>query len=70
MMKIEPGKAVRITMKRGKISKKLLVTEVVIPCVGDEVTWDGDSWFITKAKEEKILAAFRPVGKKLKQVFP
>lgn len=68
--KLSPGTAVRITMKRGLISKKLLVTEGVVPRIGDEITLEGVSWFVTKLKEEKVLAVFRPEGRKLTQVFP
>lgn len=70
-MKIPPGTAIRITMKRGTISKKLLITEGTIPRIGDEITMNGVSWFVTKTKEEKILATFQPQPNgKLKQVFP
>lgn len=69
-MTISPGTAVRITMKRGSVSKKLLITEGVAPRIGDEITLDGVGWFVTKVKEEKILAVFEPKAGKLKQVFP
>lgn len=66
---IPVGIAYRTTMKRGKISKKLLITKGYIPRVGDEIVIDGVDWFVVKVKPEKILAAFDVECSKLKQMF-
>lgn len=62
--------AKRITMKRGKMTKKLLLVGGPCPKIGDELTLEGVAWFVTKVKDEEIFAEFSTAGGKLKQVFP
>src|ERR1700752_5339105 len=56
------GNAKRVWLKRGKISRKLLLVAPPFPEKGDEITLNGQGWFVVKIKEEKVLAAFERHG--------
>ena len=64
------GKAKRVWLKRGKVTRKLLLVAPPWPDKGDEVTLNGEPWFVIRIKDEKIVAAFDREGNKLRQVFP
>lgn len=64
------GTAKRVWLKRGKVTRKLLLVVPPYPEKGDELTIDGEAWFVARIQDEKIIAAFDRDGNKLRQVFP
>lgn len=71
MNEYEQAKRVTLKLKLNrKTTKRLLLVAPPFPAVGDELTIGKWDWIVTKVQDEKIIAAFIPEGKKLRQVFP
>ena len=66
-----PRTAKRITVKMGKRTRSVVITQPPYPEVGDELNWPGgDTGVVTRVKDEQIFAEFSTEGGKLRQVFP
>ena len=48
--------ALRITVRRGMIAHKFVLTEPPYPKIGDSVTLNGAEWFVSAVKPTKLLA--------------
>jgi hypothetical protein len=48
-------RAKRITVKRGKISRKFVLTAPPFPRVDDEVTIDGVEWSVSRVVDTKVI---------------
>ncbi len=62
--------AVRLTLKLGKVKRKIVATNPPFPSVGDLVTIDGQDWPVVKAQKTQVVFEFERLGKRLKQVYP
>jgi len=60
----------RITVKRGRVTRKFLLVESPFPKRGDVITLHNVDYIVTKTQDEKILIRFGAENGRLKQVFP
>jgi hypothetical protein len=48
-------RAKRITVKRGKVSRKFVLTAPPFPRVDDEITIDGVEWFVSRVADTEVI---------------
>ena len=68
-----PDKAVKITIRNGKLKRTFTLTAPPFPKVGDIVNIKGAGgadWTVERSVPTEVIVAFSTSGGKLRQVFP
>ena len=61
----------RVTLKLGRRKRTQVLVAPPYPRVGDELTYpNGETWMVSRIKDEQCFAEFDTEGGKLRQVFP